>query len=144
MRLKCPCFTLEVGRDSVVGIATCYGLGGSGIECRWGRDFPHTFRPVLGPSQPPVQCVPCLFPGGKVATTPPSAEVIERVELFLFFPSWPLAGRIYLTFYSCTELINCTAWFWGASSPFCWFNNKKKNCILHIELNTTIFHLVVQ
>ena len=25
-----------VGRDSVVGIATCYGLDGPGIESRWG------------------------------------------------------------------------------------------------------------
>ena len=31
----------RVGRDSVVGIATCYGLEGPGIEIRWGRPFPH-------------------------------------------------------------------------------------------------------
>jgi hypothetical protein len=30
-----------MGQDSVVGIATCYGLDGPGIESRWGRDFPH-------------------------------------------------------------------------------------------------------
>ena len=30
-----------MGRDSVVGIATRYGLDVSGIESRWGRDFPH-------------------------------------------------------------------------------------------------------
>ena len=29
-----------VGRDSSVGIATRYGLGGPGIESRWWRDFP--------------------------------------------------------------------------------------------------------
>jgi hypothetical protein len=28
-----------MGRDNVVGIATCYGLDGPGIESRWGRDF---------------------------------------------------------------------------------------------------------
>jgi hypothetical protein len=46
---------LEPG--SAVGIATGYGLDGPGIESRWGggRDFPHLFRPVLGPTQPPVQ-----------------------------------------------------------------------------------------
>jgi hypothetical protein len=56
-----------VGRDSSVGIATRYGLDGSGIESRWGRDFQHLPRPALGPTQPPIQCVPGFFPGGKAA-----------------------------------------------------------------------------
>ena len=30
-----------MGRDSSVGIATCYWLGGLGIEFLWERDFPH-------------------------------------------------------------------------------------------------------
>jgi hypothetical protein len=47
-----------VGRDSVVGLATRYGLGGPGIESRWGRDFQQPSRPVLGPTQPPVKWVP--------------------------------------------------------------------------------------
>jgi hypothetical protein len=47
-----------VGRDSSVGIATCYGLEGPGIESRWGRDFQHPSRPALGPTQPPVQWIP--------------------------------------------------------------------------------------
>jgi hypothetical protein len=55
------------GRDSVVSIATHYGLDGPGIESRWGRDFPHPSRPALGPTQPPIQWVPGLFPGGKAA-----------------------------------------------------------------------------
>jgi len=53
-------------RDGAVGIMTRYGLDGQAIESRWGRDFPHLSRPALGPTQPPVQCVPSLFPGGKV------------------------------------------------------------------------------
>jgi len=49
------------GRVSSVGIATGYGLDGSGIEYRWGREFPYLSRPALGPTQFPVQWVPCLF-----------------------------------------------------------------------------------
>ena len=51
---------LSTGRDSSVGIATRYGLEGTGIECRWERDFPHLSRSDLGPTQPPVQWVPGL------------------------------------------------------------------------------------
>jgi hypothetical protein len=47
----------ENGPGSSVGIETGYGLDGPGIESRWGRDFPHLSRPVLGPTQPPVQWV---------------------------------------------------------------------------------------
>jgi len=51
-----------MGRDSSVGIATRYGLGGPGIESRWRRDFPHLSRPALGSTQPPIQRV---FPWGQ-------------------------------------------------------------------------------
>jgi hypothetical protein len=54
-----------MGRDSSVGIVTRYGLHGPGIESRWGRDFPHPSRPAVGPTQPPIQWVPYLLPGGK-------------------------------------------------------------------------------
>jgi hypothetical protein len=50
----------DMGRDSSVGIATCYGLDGPGIESRWGRDFPHPSRPALGLNQPPIQWIPGL------------------------------------------------------------------------------------
>ena len=89
----------DVGRDSVVGIVTRFGLDGPGIESRWRRDFLHpSFYP------------PSLlwngywdFPGGKAAEawpwppTQPSAEVKESVELYFCFPSgpsWPVRGWI--------------------------------------------------
>ena len=48
---------------SIVGIATRYGLDGTGIEPRWGRDNPHLSRVALGPTQPPIQWVPGLSRG---------------------------------------------------------------------------------
>jgi hypothetical protein len=80
------------GRHSSVGITTRYGLYGPGIECRWMQNgpeahpasyamdtgyFPGVKRPELGLDHP----------------FPPSAEVKERVELYLYSlsgPSWPV------------------------------------------------------
>jgi hypothetical protein len=66
------------GPGIVVGIATGYGLEGPGIESRWRRDFPHLYRPALGPTQPSV------FPGGKerpgreADPSPPSSAVVMK------------------------------------------------------------------
>jgi len=43
-------YSLFCGPGGSVGIATGYGLGGPGIESRWGRDFPHLSRPALRPT----------------------------------------------------------------------------------------------
>ena len=45
-RVRLPIYQSTVGRDSLVGIGTQYGLVGPGIEFRWGRDFPHLSRPA--------------------------------------------------------------------------------------------------
>ena len=88
----CVLYLSESGPGSVVGIATAYGLDGPGIECRWGRDFPHLSRPALRPTQPPVHGYR-LFPGGEVLpgrdadpSPPSSAEVKNRIELYLYSP----------------------------------------------------------
>jgi hypothetical protein len=109
----------HVGRDSSVGIATCYGLDILGIESRWGRDFPHPSRLALGPTQPPIWWVLGLSGGvkcpGRGFDHPPlsSVEVKERVELYFYSPSgpsWPVIGwlvslhsSIFLIITDCSE-----------------------------------------
>ena len=98
--LKEPIFMCGLG--SVVGIATAYGLDGPGIESRWGWDFLYPSRLALRPTQPPVQLGTGSFPGvrcGRGVTLTPhppsSAEVKNRVELYLYSPwgpSWPMKG----------------------------------------------------
>ena len=61
--------TIWIGHDdwegpgSIVSIATGYGLDSPGIECWWGRDFPHLSRPPLGSTHPPVEWVRGLSRG---------------------------------------------------------------------------------
>jgi hypothetical protein len=74
------------------GTETRYGLDGTGIESRWGRDFPHPSRPALWPTQSPLKWVPGLSPGikrpgrGVDQPTPSSAEGNDRVQLYLYSP----------------------------------------------------------
>jgi hypothetical protein len=88
-------------QDSVVGIATHYGLDGLGIESQWGARF--TAPVQTGPwAYPASYTMGTFFPGvnrlGRGVDHPPpsSAEVKERVELYLYSPSgplWPVKGR---------------------------------------------------
>jgi hypothetical protein len=75
--------TLITGdRDSSVGLTTGYGMDGPGIESRCGPDFRYPSRPALGL--------------GVNHPFPSSADVKERVELYLYSTSglsWPVIGR---------------------------------------------------
>jgi hypothetical protein len=99
------CSHYSWGRDSSVGIATINGLDGSGIESQLGRDFSHPSRQALGPTHLPIQWIPTLLPGCwsyVKHAIPSSAEVKERVELFLFCLSGPLWPALKRTLRSCT------------------------------------------
>jgi len=83
-----------------------YRLDGPGIQTLWGNDFPHPSKPALGPTHPPVQFVPGLYPKVKrpgvwrwPPTPPPSTEVKERAQLYLYSssgPSWQLTGWTFI------------------------------------------------
>ena len=87
-----------VGRDSSVAIATRYRLDDPGIESRYRRYFPHLSRPVLGPTQPPIQLYLASFPVVKRSgrgvdhPSPSSTEVKEKV-IFIGFPRQQWLGE---------------------------------------------------
>jgi hypothetical protein len=80
---------LNVGRGSSVGIATCYGLDGPGIESRRGQDIACRSTPS------PVQWIPDIFlgemrPGRGVDHSPSfSADSTNELELYFHLPSVP-------------------------------------------------------
>jgi len=78
---------------SIVGVATAYGLDGPGIESRWRARFSTPVQ--TGPEAHPASCTmgTGYFPWGKVRSRrdtdplpPSSAEVKNRVELYLYSP----------------------------------------------------------
>jgi hypothetical protein len=108
--------TLKIIEERPEHLDTRYELDGPGIESRWGRDFPHPSWPALGPTKPPYTKGTGSFLGGESAgawrwpPTPFIAEFNERVELYLYSPSWPSGSVIGWT--SALPAICC-----GASAP---------------------------
>jgi hypothetical protein len=76
-----------------VSIATRYGMGGQGIESRWGEIFCTLSDRPWGPPTPLYDAYRVSFPGvkrpgrGVDHPLPSSAEVKERVELYLPSPT---------------------------------------------------------
>jgi hypothetical protein len=146
-------------RNSSVGTATHYGLDGPGIESRWGGG--HIFRtcPDRHYAHPASYNGYRVFTGGKAAgvwrwpTTPSSAEVEERIELYLYSvsgPSWsvlrwnlslplPLYPRAWFHFVCVRDESVCDMWgkrlmqnektelFANAPLPRCWPTLKEES-----------------
>jgi hypothetical protein len=91
-----------VGRDSVVGIATRFGLDGPEIEFNWGGGVIFRSRPDCPGVHPASYTVgtgslPGVERRGHGFATHPlsSAKVKERVGLYIYSrsgPSWPVLG----------------------------------------------------
>ena len=83
---------LYMCRDCSGGRATTYGLHDSGIESRWGLDFPHSSTLKLGPIQHSGNWEQNLSPEGKLFGKwhwPPktcSVGVKERVDIYIPAP----------------------------------------------------------
>jgi hypothetical protein len=62
-------YSIYLRCDSPIGIGIRFWLYDPGIESRWWQEFPQLSRPLLGPTQPPMQWVPASFPGSEESGT---------------------------------------------------------------------------
>jgi len=85
-----------------------YELDGPGIESRWGRDFPQSSRPAIGPTQPRIQWEPGFSRGvkrpGRGFDHPPHVEPrLKKEWSYTSTPSLDLRGlflgELYLYLY---------------------------------------------
>jgi hypothetical protein len=89
---------VKLSWDSSVSTATGYGLDDLLIEVRFPAEDANSFldtisRPALGATQPPISWVPAALSLGVKRpeceadhVPPPSAEVKECVELYIYSP----------------------------------------------------------
>jgi hypothetical protein len=99
-----------VGPDSSVGIATCYGLDGPGIDPGWGEIFHNPpDRPWVPPSLRYNGYL--VFPGGKEALT--THLIYQRgsrkgrgIPLLPPGPSWPVLGWTLTLLYTSSVALN--------------------------------------
>jgi hypothetical protein len=95
-----------VGRDSVVDIATPYGLDCKEIESLWRRDFLYPSRPSLGPTQSPIQGILVVKSLLLVVEHPPPSSTEVRTEyrytctpLCAFIARYTVNFTLTFTFY---------------------------------------------
>ena len=83
-----------VGPNSIISIATCYGMDSPVIKSQWEQDFSHPSRLALGTIQPPRQWVPDLSWGqsrwGMVLTT--HRHLAPRIKKKLSYTATPPLG----------------------------------------------------
>lgn len=89
---------LAVGWDSIIGIASCYGVDSLGIESLWEQHFSHPSRVALRPTHPPVSGSWVSFQGW---VKQPGCN--DYLPIYCFISAFPLGicvllwGRLYLT-----------------------------------------------
>jgi hypothetical protein len=89
--------TVQRGRNSAIGMMTSYGLDDRGVRVRvpvGARIFSASSRPVLGPTQPPIQWVPrALSPGVKrqgreVDHSLPASAEVKKMWIYTSTPPY--------------------------------------------------------
>jgi hypothetical protein len=92
--------------DSVVCIATGYGLDDRGIGVRvtvGSRIFSTSSRPAQGPTQPPIQWVPgALFPGVKrlgceADHSPPASAKVKKMRIYTSTPPYAFMAECLIS-----------------------------------------------
>jgi hypothetical protein len=94
--LRRQCGVLR-SRDSVVDIATGYGLDDRGVGVRalvGSRIFLTSFRPVLRPTKPPIQWVPGTLStevkrrGHEADHSPPTSAEVKKIWIYTSTPPY--------------------------------------------------------
>ena len=95
--------TMSLFHLTMASTATRYGFDGPGIESRWGARFPALIQTGPGAHPAYYKMGTGSFPGVKwpgqaVDHQPSSAEVKERVKLYIYSPPWAFVAYSRVTF----------------------------------------------